>query len=338
MNLTPLEQQTIVITGATSGIGLTTAREAAERGARVVLVARNKDALDAEAQRLRDDGRDALSFACDVSDAEQVAALLQYVDGECGGFDTWVNNAGASIYGRLMDVPEADARKVFETNYWGVVHGSLAAARHVEVRRRPAALINVGSVLSDRAIPLQGHYCATKHAVKAFTDALRMELEEAGVPISVTLIKPAAINTPYPEHAKNHMDVGATLPSPAYAPEVVAEMILHAAEHPSRELMAGGWGGLPITLLGKFAPGVADAVMKAAFFGQQRDEDRRPDQIDGLTQTASRNEERGDFDGLVRESSLYNKVQKHPALTTAATVLAGVALGAGLLAVLDDDD
>ena len=140
---------------------------------------------------------------------------------EFGGFDTWVNNAGTSIYGKVEDTPMEDQRRLFETNYWGTVIGSRIAATHL--RRRGGALVNVGSVLSDRAVPLQATYCATKHAVKGFTNALRMELEADGAPVSVTLIKPAAVDTQLEEHARSLTGAEPLNPPPVYAPETVAD-------------------------------------------------------------------------------------------------------------------
>ncbi len=130
----------------------------------------------------------------DVADRDAMVSLAETAVRELGGFDTWINNAGVSIYGRIEDVPVDDARRLFETNYWGVVHGSLAALPHL--RRSGGALINLGSILSDTGYPLQGHYTASKHAVKGFTDSLRLELEHDEAPVSVTLIQPAVIDTP----------------------------------------------------------------------------------------------------------------------------------------------
>src|SRR3546814_20154435 len=150
-----------------------------------------------------------------------------------------------------MDVPTADHRRLFETDYWGVGNGSRVAVEHL--RNAGGALINIGSVLSDRAMPLQGAYSAAKHAVKGFTDALRMELEAERAPVSVTLVKPGAVDTLYEEHARNYLDVEPKNPPPVYAPELVARAILHAAEHRVRDLVVGG-GGKAIPLMGRHAP------------------------------------------------------------------------------------
>src|SRR6185503_8376093 len=173
-------------------------------------------------------------------------------------------------------------RRLFDTNYWGVVHGSMIACAHLKTRG--GALINVGSVLSDVAIPLQGTYCATKHAVKGYTDALRLELEEEGAPISVTLIKPSAIDTPYTQHAKNLMSVEPQNPPPVYAPDLVAEAILHCAENPERDLYVGG-GGKMLVEAGHYAPRLTDKVMEATMSSlqksnRQKDVDR-PDNLHG---------------------------------------------------------
>ena len=162
IHLKPLHQQTIVITGASSGIGLVTARAAAARGARVVLAARNEQDLDAAVGGIRARGGRAIHVVTDVSDPEQVERLADQAVAAFGGIDTWVNDAAVSIYGRIMDVPIADLRRQMDVNYWGQVYGSRAAVDRL--RDRGGALINVASALADRAIPLQANYCAAKHA------------------------------------------------------------------------------------------------------------------------------------------------------------------------------
>ena len=326
LSLKPLAQQTLVITGATSGIGLATALEAARRGANLVLVARSDEDLTTAAERCSDAGAEVETVAADVADAAVHRLIHDRAHERFGGFDTWVNNAGVSIYGELKDIPEEDARQLFETNYWGVVHGSLTAAAHFREHGASGALINLGSVLSDRAIPLQGHYSASKHAVKGFTDALRMELEKEGVPVSVTLVKPSAINTPYPEHAANYMEKEAALPQPTYDPDVVARAILHAAEHPQRDVTVGAKDGV-MAALGELAPRLTDKIMEASFFSQQKKEaPARPSA--GTLHEPSSGDVRveGDAEGHVFQSSVWTQVQQRPYAALGAALAAGVAL------------
>lgn len=326
VQLKKLNEQVIVLTGATSGIGLVTARMAAKRGARLVLAARSEDALQQLASEITAAGGEAIHVVADVGREQDVRRIRDVALERFGGFDTWVNNAGVSIYGKLLEISLADHRQLFETNYWGLVYGSQVAAEHLSTRG--GALINIGSVLSDRAIPLQGSYCASKHAVKGYTDALRMELEEAGAPVSVTLIKPSAIDTPYKEHAKNYLPVEPENPPPVYAPETVAEAILHAAVHPERDIYVGG-GGKALAAMGESAPRVMDKVMEATMFDlQQTDKPTSPAQHKGLYEPSGDLEERGGYEGHVAESSLYTKASLHPFITGAFLVGSGLALAA----------
>ncbi|ELY59716.1 short-chain dehydrogenase/reductase SDR [Natronococcus amylolyticus DSM 10524] len=322
----PLEEQVIVITGASSGIGLTTARMAADRGARVVLAARSEDVLREAVAGIEADGGDATSVVADVGNREDVREIARVAEETYGGVDTWINGAAVSIYGRLEEIPVEEMREQFDTNVWGLLYGSLEA---LDVLEEGGTIINVGSIVSDRSIMLQGSYSASKQAVKAFTDALRMELEEEGRPITVTLVKPGAIDTPYPQNAENHMDEAATVPAPVYAPDTVARAILHAAEHPQREVTVGG-GGKQFTLLGKYTPKLMDTLMKTVFGPQQRkDEPPRPDAESGLEVPAGDLEERGDYEGYVAESSLYTRLRQRGRTPGKATFGFGLGL-AGL--------
>jgi short-subunit dehydrogenase len=326
VQLKKLDEQTIVITGASSGIGLVTARMAAEQGARLVLAARSEDALRQLAAEIQAKGGEAIYVVADVGSEEDVRRVSDAALQRFGGFDTWVNNAGVSIYGRVLDVSMGDHRQLFETNYWGLVHGSRVAAEHL--RERGGAIINVGSSLSDRAIPLQGTYCASKHAVKGYTDALRMELEEEGAPVSVTLIKPSAIDTPYKDHAKNYLPVEPQNPPPVYAPETVAEAILYSASHPERDVFVGV-GGKAMSVGGKFAPRLTDKVMEAALFDVQQTERPSPgDRTDGLYDATDDLRERGGYEGHVAESSIYTKATLHPLITGAILLGSSLALAA----------
>lgn len=323
--LKSLSDQTLVITGASSGIGLVTARKAAERGARLVLAARSEDALLRLADEITEAGGEAVAVVADVTDRDDVHAIAAAAQDAFGGFDTWVNNAGAFLYGRLDETPVEDMRQLFEVNLWGLVYGSLEAVQHL--RSKGGALINVGSVLSDRAILLQGIYSASKHAVKGFTDALRMELEDEGAPVSVTLIKPSAIDTPYPVHAKNYMDAEASIPPPVYAPDVVARAILHCAEHPRRDVIVGG-GGKQMAALGYYAPGLMDTLMETVFAPLSKtDRSPRPLRQNSLDGPAGSLQERGPYDGHVFESSLYTQAVLHPGRALLVAALAGLGLG-----------
>jgi NAD(P)-dependent dehydrogenase (short-subunit alcohol dehydrogenase family) len=325
VRLRPLRDQVIAITGASSGIGLVTARQAARAGARVVLAARNAGDLEAAVADIRRHGGRAVHVVADVADPQQVESIADAAVAEFGRIDTWVNNAAVSMYGRVMQLTIEDMRRQMDVNYWGQVYGSRTAVRHLQ--DRGGALINVSSALADRAIPLQANYSAAKHAIKAFTDALRMELEEEGVPISVTLVKPASIDTPFFEKARTYLGVEPQPVPPVYAPEVVSEVILHAAQHPLRELIAGGSGAK--LSAARFVPRLADRYMERWTFDSQRTHEPiggRPDNLHDPV--AADGGERGrTWTGHTRESSVYTKAFLHPRLTAAVVgVAAGIAL------------
>ncbi|HEX8177071.1 MAG TPA: SDR family oxidoreductase [Pyrinomonadaceae bacterium] len=337
VQLKNLSAQVMVITGASSGIGLVTARMAAKRGARLVLAARSESALKQLTEEINSGGGEAVYVVADVGREEDVREIGEKAQERFGGFDTWVNNAGVSIYGNLLDVSTDDMRRLFDTNLWGVVYGSLVAAERLKTRG--GAIINVGSTLSDRAIPVQGIYSASKHAVKGFTDALRMELEAEGAPVSVTLIKPGAIATPYPQHAKNYMEREPTVPPPVYAPEVVAEAILYCAENPERDVFAGG-GGKAISMSGHYAPRVTDKVMEWSMFEMQKSDEppARPRNDNGLYNASGELKERGEYKVPIFERSIYTKASLHPFVTGAIIAGAGIALAALLLPLQSDGE
>ena len=335
IKLKPVEDQVMVITGGTSGIGLATAKRAARRGARVVLCSRNELELRETVATIERAGGRARSVVADVANQDDVERLASTAIEEFGTIDTWVNNAGVSFYGKLTEVAIEDMRRLFEVNFWGTVYGARAAAARLRVAG--GALINVGSVVSDRAIPLQGTYSASKHAVKGFTDALRMELEEEGAPISVTLIKPSAIDTPYFRHAKNYMAVEPKPPAPVYAPEVVANAILRAAEHPIRDITIGG-GGRLITALGSALPRLTDYYMERSMFHSQRSDipaEERPDNL--YVHSPLEGKERGDYSGHVMQSSAYTRMTLSPGKALLAAGL-GLAVFAGLRSLTGSDD
>lgn len=323
----PIDRQVIVITGASSGIGLVTARLAARRGARVVLAARNGGDLERAVREIRREGGRAVGVVADVADYSQVVGIVGTALRAFGRIDTWVNNAAVALHGRLMDVPIADMRRQFDVNYWGQVHGSRIAIPHL--RNTEGTLINVASALADHAIPLQGNYCATKHALKAFTDALRMELEEEGIPVTVTLVKPGSIDTPLYDKSRSYLGVEPQPFPPVYAPEVVAEAILHCAQHPRRDIVAGGAGrmlGVADTV-----PRLADRVIARTGFPLQASDTPLAGRRDNLYEPVEHDGgERGhNWNGPTMERSLYTSAALHPRTTTA--VAAGVGLAAYML-------
>jgi short-subunit dehydrogenase len=330
VNLKKLSEQVVVITGASSGIGLVTARMAAKEGARLVLAARSEDALRQLTDEITQAGGRATYVVADVSSQADVRRIAEAAQATFGGFDTWVNNAGVSIYGKLEQVPIDDMRKLYETNFWGLVYGSLEAAKHL--KSKGGAIINVGSILSDVTAILQTIYSSSKHAVKGFTDGLRMELEMDGAPVSVTLIQPSSIDTPYTIHAKNYMDREAKHGPPAYAPDTVARAIVHACTTPERDIVVGG-GGRAFIGMKRWTPALFDQYMEKAFVHQEKaDYAPRPLQQNGLDHAAGKLKERGNYPGHTRETSFYTEAVTtgSPALRTALLAGAGVALAAWL--------
>jgi short-subunit dehydrogenase len=255
----------------------------------------------------------------------QVRQIAQAAITRFGGFDTWINNAGVSIYGRVEDIPVADHKRLFDTNFWGVVHGSLVAVEHL--RQRGGALINIGSEVSDVAVPLQAIYSASKHAVKGFTDALRLELEHAGAPVSVTLVKPAALDTPYLPHARNYLEVEPRLAPPVYSPDVAASAILFAAQRPRRDVYVGGAARLA-SASARFAPRTTDWLLRKTMFWLQRtDRPGRGAGDDGLYRGAGELRERQGARPHGRAWSLYTEAAIHPRVT--ALLLLGALAAAG---------
>lgn len=273
IQLKPLNSQVMVITGASSGIGLATAQAAAAAGVKLVMAARSEDTLDAIVQRIHADGGEAIAVRCDVTDKAQVDQLAASAIKRFGRIDTWVNNAGLGMYGRIDEVNLGDARQLFETNFWGVVYGSLAALPHL--KKRGGAIINVGSEVSEAFAPLIGFYTASKHAVKGFTDSLRVEVEKVdGAPVAITLIQPTAVDTPFPEHSRNFMDKEPKLPTPTIEPKQVADAILKAATTQTRSKKVGTKAVMN-TMVATMIPGWADSLSAREVNHQQYNEPPR---------------------------------------------------------------
>ena len=326
MPLKPLSEQAVLLTGATSGIGLATARRLANEGARLILVARGEDDLHALAAELGEDR--ALAAPADVADRDALHGAVEAGLDRWGRIHTWINDAGVAIYGTVEEVPLEDQRRLFETNYWGALHGMLEA---LALHRRGLCdkIVTVGSQLSDRAMIDQGPYSASKHAVKAVTDALRMECDREGLDLSITLVKPASVDTPYMEHARSYVEAeGTKNPPRAYDPEVVADGIASTCENHIRDLDVGGAGWLTAKA-GMIAPRLTDLGMAA--FGrslQTSDTPPRAGMRDNLHTSAHAGHERSNQPGPApRRTSLMMQAQMHPGAALAL-------LGAGTLTVM----
>ena len=326
ITLKPLSQQVIVITGASSGIGLSTARRAAERGAKVVLASRHEVELARIVRDLQDRGKIAMFVVADVSRPADVERIADQAERVFGRIDTWVNDAGLSVYGRFDMVPTADVRTLFDINYWGLVYGSVTAAKRMR-RTGGGCIVNLGSVGSEIGLPLQSHYTASKHAIKGFTETMRMELMEEGAPIAVSLIRPAAINTNFADHARNYTTSTPTLPPPVYRPEDVADAILHAAEHGERDYTIGG-GGMMLTMLNQVLPWLVDRL-GAHGMGKMSTTDRLPrrDPKGSLDEPGIDGTERGRSAWPVMPA-LATQARLNPVIST--MMLAGAGLAAAL--------
>ena len=238
-----LDQQVVVVTGASSGIGRETALLLAERGACVVAVARNETALATLVQDIQTTGGQAEAVVADVADYGAVERAGDRAIERFGRIDTWINNAAVSIYAQFDSIEPDGLDRVVRVDLLGQMFGSKVALAKMQAAGR-GTIVNVGSVLSDRGVQLQVPYVASKHGVAGFTEALRLEVKETTPDIDVVLILPSSINTPFFDHARSKLG---TLPAPippVYDPRVVAEAIVHAAEHGGREIVVGGAGKL----------------------------------------------------------------------------------------------
>ncbi len=232
-----------------------------------------------------------------------------------------MNNAGVGLYAHLEEITDEDHERLFKTNYWGVVYGSTEALPHL--KQNGGALINIGSIASVMPTPMLSAYAATKHAVKGFTDSLRLELINDKAPVSVTLIKPSGINTPFGKHSKNYMDEASQVPPPVYSPHHVADTVLYAAQHPTREATVGG-AGVVMTAAAQVAPRASDKIFAFAFEELAKGGEKRGTEGENLWGPGDDGEMYGDQAGM-RRFSTYTTMRTHPMLTLGLGLLAGAA-------------
>ena len=267
----PLHEQVVVITGASSGIGRETALRFARRGAKVVLAARGRRALVTLADEIARFGGRALVVPTDVADPAQVEALADAAVNYFGRIDTWINNAAVSVYAPFLELPLDEFRRVIEVNFWGTLYGFRAAIPRMAASG--GTIITVSSGESEVAMPLQSAYTASKHALRGLTAALRVELAHDRVPIHVTDIKPASVDTPFYDTVRTRMGVAPKPVWPVYDPAVIAREIVASAVRPRREVLVGG-AAQGIVALHTLAPRLLDRALAA--FGYRAQQTRMP--------------------------------------------------------------
>ncbi len=278
--------EVVVITGASAGVGRATAHAFARRGASIGLLARSRDGLEAARREVEALGGKALALPTDVADAEQVEAAAAQVEQEFGPIDVWVNNAMASVFSPVKEMTAAEFRRVTEVTYLGYVYGTLAALKRM-LPRDQGTIVQVGSALAYRGIPLQAAYCGAKHAIQGFCDSLWAELIHDGSHVRLTMVQMPALNTPQFDWVKSRLPNRAQPVPPIFQPEVAAEAIFWAAHHDRREVYVGM--STVIAILGdKLLPGLGDRYLaRNGYQSQQTTEPRDPDRPDNLWEPVS---------------------------------------------------
>ena len=324
-------REVVVVTGASAGIGRAAARAFGARGAAVGLIARGRDGLEGARREIEAAGGRALVCPVDVADAEQVEAAADRVEATFGPIDVWVNDAMVTVFGPIHAITAAEFRRVTEVTYLGTVHGTLTALKRMRARNR-GAIVQVGSALAYRSIPLQAPYCAAKSAVRGFTDSLRCELLHDGCAVHLTMVQLSAFNTPQFDWARNHMPREPQPLPPIFQPEVAAEAIVWAAHHRRREVWVG-WPAVKAILGQRVMPGVLDRMLAdSAYGGQLGDVPVRPGRPDNLRDAVPGDHgARGRFSTRARSRSWQFWLTSHPApvlgASAAAVLIGATAIG-----------
>jgi NAD(P)-dependent dehydrogenase (short-subunit alcohol dehydrogenase family) len=319
--------EVVVITGASAGVGRAAARRFARDRARIGLIARGLDGLEAAKREVEELGGQAIALPCDVADADAVEQAAAMVEHHFGPIDIWVNNAMASVFSPVRETPAIEFRRVTEVTYLGVVHGTLSALKRMLPRDR-GVVVQVGSALAYRGIPMQAPYCAAKHAIQGFMDSLRSELLHDGSHVQVTMVQLPALNTPQFGWVKSRLPRKAQPVPPIYQPEVAADAIAFAARHPRREF----WVGMPtvVAIAGnKLAPGIGDRYLAhAGVESQMTEEPEDPNRPNNLWEPLPGDAgAHGTFDARASSSSLEVAMMKRrPLLTAMGLVAAGITM------------
>lgn len=329
MNTDNSKRQVVVITGASAGVGRATACEFARQGAAVALLARGAQGLEGTRREVERLGGMALVIPTDVAHAEQVEAAAEKVEAELGPIDVWVNNAMTTIFAAIADIQPDDFRRATEVTYLGVVYGTMAALRRMKPRNR-GSIVQVGSALAYRAIPLQAPYCGAKHAIRGFTDSLRAELIHDQSSIRVSMVQLPAMNTPQFGWCKSKMKEHPQPVPPIFQPEVGARAIVWASAHGRREVHVG-FSSVKVIWANKFAPGLADwLAAKQGVSGQKADFTGDPERPFNLYEPVDQDEDHGAhgrFDDEARRRSWQYEWTIRRGPLAAAAALSLIVLG-----------
>jgi short-subunit dehydrogenase len=317
----------VVVTGATAGVGRAVVRAFAERGSAIGLIARGQEALDAAAKEVEAAGARALPISADVADADAMAAAASRVESELGPIDVWVNNAMTSVFSPIERTPPEEIRRVTEVTYLGVVHGTQAALRSMRSRNR-GVILQVGSALAFRGIPLQSAYCAAKHAITGFTDSLRAELLHQGSAIRVTEVHLPALNTPQFGWVRSRLPRRARPVPPIYQPEVAAEAVVWAATHRRRHVYVG-WSTVATVWASRLAPGLVDRYLgRTGYASQQTDASEDPGRPDNLMRPVEGDRgAHGDFDARAKRRTVQLWLTTHRSQIGVAVLVVAIAAG-----------
>jgi NAD(P)-dependent dehydrogenase (short-subunit alcohol dehydrogenase family) len=323
----PAGEQVVVVTGASSGVGRAIARAFGRRGAKVGLIARNEEALEHAAAEIRGAGGEALVLPCDVSEAQALEAAADAVERHWGRIDTWINDAMVSVFAPVLETTPEEYRRVTEVAYLGYVFGTQSALRRMRARGR-GTIIQVGSALAYRSIPLQSAYCASKAAIRGFTDSLRTELIHDRSPVRVCMVHLPAVNTPQFDVVRSRLPRRAQPVPPIYQPEPIAEAVVYASEHPTRELWLGGPTILAVVGQ-RLIPALLDRYLGRVGYRRQQTDELRSRTADNLDAPMPGDRgAHGRFDRRARRFTPEIWLRTHPrALAGAALALAAVGLG-----------
>ena len=326
------KSEVVVITGASAGVGRATARAFADRGAKIGLLARGRDGLEGARREIERAGGEALVLPTDVANSEQVEAAAQAVEEKFGPIDVWINNAMVSVFSPTKEMTPEEFKRVTDVTYLGAVYGTLAALRRMLPRDR-GVIVEVGSALAYRGIPLQAAYCGAKHALQGFVDSLRCELLHDESHVRVTMVQFPALNTPQFSWVKSRLPRKPQPVPPIFQPEVAADAIVWAAFHDRPEVYVG-WPTVKAIVGNKIAPRFADWYLsRQGYEAQQTDEPVEAGRIDNLWEPVPGDHgAHGDFDSRALSSSWQFRLSKHKT----GLALAGLTIAAALLALAKD--